>query len=55
MKEKIVVGVTGMPGAGKGVIRKIVRRMGYHVVVMGDEIREEAKRRNLKPTPENLG
>ncbi|MCW4002150.1 MAG: AAA family ATPase [Candidatus Bathyarchaeota archaeon] len=55
MKDKIVVGVTGMPGAGKGVIRKIVRRMGYHVVVMGDEIREEAKRRNLKPTPENLG
>jgi len=55
MKEKIVVGVTGMPGAGKGVIREIVRRMGYPVVVMGDEIREEAKRRNRKPTPENLG
>jgi len=29
--------------------------MGYSVVVMGDEIREEAKRRKLKPTPENIG
>ena len=44
-----------MPGAGKSVVRELVRRMGYPVVVMGDEIREEARRRNLKPTPENLG
>ena len=44
-----------MPGAGKSVVRELVRRMDYPVVVMGDEIREEARRRNLKPTPENLG
>ena len=55
MKERIVLGVAGMPGAGKGTVREIVQTMGYPVVVMGDEIREEAKRRNLKPTPENLG
>jgi len=55
MKERIVVGVAGMPGAGKGTARKIVQKMGHLVVVMGDEIREEAKRRKLKPTPENLG
>jgi dephospho-CoA kinase len=55
MKERIVVGVAGMPGAGKGTVRKIVQKIGYPVVVMGDEIREEAKRRKLKPTPENLG
>ena len=55
MKERIVVGVLGMPGAGKGTVRKIFQKMGYPVVVMGDEIREEAKRRKLKPTPENLG
>ncbi len=55
MKERIVVGVAGMPGAGKGTVRKIVQKMGYHVVVMGNEIREETKRRKLKPTPENLG
>lgn len=55
MKEKILIGVAGMPGAGKAAIRKMVKEMGYPVVVMGDEIREEVKRRGLKPTPENLG
>ncbi len=55
VKEKIVLGVAGMPGAGKGTVREIFQKMGYSVVVMGDEVREEAKRRNLKPTPENLG
>jgi len=55
MKERIVIGVAGMPGAGKATIREIVQKMGYPAVVMGDEIRNEAKRRKLKPTPENLG
>jgi dephospho-CoA kinase len=55
MKERIVVGFVGMPGAGKDAVREIIQKMGYPVVVMGDEIREEAKRRKLKPTPENLG
>lgn len=55
MKEKILIGVAGMPGAGKATVEEIVRDMGYSVVVMGDEIRDEAKRRGLKPTPENLG
>ena len=55
MKEKTVIGVAGMPGAGKATIRRMVEEMGCSVVVMGDEIREEARRRGLKPTPENLG
>ena len=55
MKERIVVGVAGMPGAGKDTVREIVQKMGYPIFVMGDEIREEAKRRKLEPTPENLG
>jgi len=44
-----------MPGSGKGVFRKTVQKMGYPVVIMGDVVREEVKRRTLKPTPENLG
>jgi dephospho-CoA kinase len=55
MKEKTVIGVAGMAGAGKATVKTIVQKMGYSVVVMGDEIREEAKRRKLKPTPENIG
>jgi len=53
--KKILIGVAGMPGAGKATAEEIVRTMGYSVVVMGDEIRDEAKRRGLEPTPENLG
>lgn len=55
MQEKGVVGVTGMPGAGKATFREIAEEMGYPVVVMGDVIRKEVERRKLKPTPENLG
>jgi dephospho-CoA kinase len=55
MKGRIVLGVAGMPGAGKGTVRELFQKMGYPIVVMGDEIREEAKLRNVKPTPENLG
>jgi dephospho-CoA kinase len=44
-----------MPGSGKGVFRREVQRMGYPVVIMGDVVREEVKRRNLKPTPVNVG
>jgi dephospho-CoA kinase len=55
MKERIVIGVAGMPGSGKATIREMVQEMGYPAVVMGDEIRDEAKRRKLEPTPENLG
>jgi len=55
MKERTVLGVAGMPGAGKGTVREIFQKIGYVVVVMGDEIREESRRRNLEPTPENLG
>lgn len=55
MKQKIVVGMAGMPGAGKTEIARLAKEKGYAVVVMGDEIREETKRRGLEPTPENVG
>jgi len=40
IKDKVVVGVAGMPGSGKGVFRRTVQRMGYSVVIMGDMVRE---------------
>jgi len=55
MKQKMVVGVAGMPGAGKAVVARVAKEKGYAIVVMGDEIREETKRRGLEPTPENIG
>ncbi|MEM2104677.1 MAG: AAA family ATPase [Candidatus Bathyarchaeia archaeon] len=53
--EKLVVGLVGMPGAGKSVVVNVAKTMGYGVVVMGDEVREEVKQRGLELTPENLG
>ncbi len=53
--DKLVIGLAGMPGAGKSVVVNAAKAMGYGVVVMGDEVREEAKRRGLEPTPENIG
>src|SRR4030065_1682246 len=55
MKQKIVVGVAGMPGAGKAVISGVANEKDYALVIMGDVIREETKRRGLEPTPENIG
>ena len=53
--EKTIIGITGMPGSGKNIVRTLVRESGFPMVVMGDEVRAEAKQRNLDPTPENLG
>lgn len=55
MRSSIVVGVAGMPGAGKATVVEVARRKGYGIVVMGDEVREETKGRNMELTPENVG
>jgi dephospho-CoA kinase len=55
MKDKLVLGLAGMPGAGKSAVVGVARVSGYGVVIMGDVVREEAKRKGMKPTPENLG
>ncbi len=41
-----VIGVTGMPGSGKGVASGVARSLGFKLIRMGDVIREEAEIRN---------
>ncbi len=53
--EKLVVGLTGMPGAGKSLAVEVAKVMGYGIVVMGDVVREETTKRGLESTPENIG
>ena len=53
--RKILIGTAGMPGAGKDTVKRVVQKLGLPVVVMGDEVRAEAKRKGLAITPENLG
>lgn len=49
---KLVI-VTGMPGAGKSGVAQAFHDAGVPVIVMGDVIREETRRRGLEPNPEN--
>ena len=53
--QKLIVCLTGMPGAGKSTIASGLESKGYKIINMGDAVRAEAKSRNMKPTAENLG
>ena len=44
-----------MPGAGKSTIAEGLKSKGYEIINMGNAVREEAKKRNLESTRENLG
>jgi len=55
MNNKVIIGLAGMPGAGKSVVVNVAKLSGYDIVVMGDVVREETTKRYVKPTPENLG
>ncbi|MFW9962005.1 MAG: AAA family ATPase [Candidatus Sifarchaeia archaeon] len=49
---KLVI-ITGMPGAGKSLVAQAFHDAGIPIIVMGDVIREETRRRGLEPNPEN--
>ena len=55
MLSKIIVCITGMPGAGKSTIVNNLQEIGFTKFTLGDGIRAEAKRRNVDPSGENLG
>ena len=44
-----------MPGAGKSTIANGLKAKNHEIINMGDAVREEAKKRNLEPSGENLG
>ena len=51
----LIVGITGMPGAGKSTAAKVLAKSGLRIIAMGDMIREETRRRNLYPDDNNMG
>lgn len=53
--SKLIVCLTGMPGAGKSTIANGLKEKGYEILNMGNEVRKEAEKQNLDPTGENLG
>lgn len=52
---KLIVCLTGMPGAGKSTIAEGLKSKGYDIINMGNAVRNEAKKRNIDATRENLG
>ena len=52
---KVIVCVTGMPGAGKSTVSKTLGNIGFMIINMGNIVRDEAYKRNLSPTDNNLG
>ena len=55
MLTKLIVCLTGMPGAGKSTIADGLKLKGFESINMGNAVREEAKNRNLEPSRSNLG
>src|SRR5918994_2921907 len=53
--KRLIVCLTGMPGAGKSSIASFLKEKGFEVVTMGDVVREETERQGLEPTDINLG
>lgn len=52
---KLIVCLTGMPGAGKSTIADALKAKGFEKITMGDAVRAEAARRKIEPTGANLG
>jgi len=54
-RRKKIILVAGLPGSGKSVFSKVAERKSIPVVSLGDVVREEAMKRGLDLTAENLG
>ena len=51
----LVIGVTGLPGAGKSIFSEVAKEFGIPVISMGDLVKEQVKKLGLDITPENVG
>ncbi|MCD6215844.1 MAG: flagellar hook-basal body complex protein FliE [Candidatus Aenigmarchaeota archaeon] len=49
-----IFAITGMPGAGKKLVRKVIEKHGIPVVVMRHAVEKEMQKKNISLTNENL-
>lgn len=54
-RKRLIVCLTGMPGAGKSTVASFLKDKGFAGIIMGDAVREEAKMQGIEPTDANLG
>ncbi|MDQ6723820.1 MAG: nucleoside monophosphate kinase [Thermoproteota archaeon] len=53
--KKLVICLTGMPGAGKSTVANLLKEKNFHVIIMGDIIREKAIEKKIELNDENMG
>ena len=54
LKDILIIGLTGMPGAGKTTVANYLSQKGIPLLIMGDVVREVAENDGLEPTSDNL-
>ncbi len=54
LKDTLIIGLTGMPGAGKTTVANYLSQKGIPLLVMGDVVREVAENDGLELTSDNL-
>ena len=54
LKDILIIGLTGMPGAGKTTVANYLSQKGIPLLIMGDVVREVAENEGLEPTSDNL-
>lgn len=50
----MIIGLTGTLASGKDIIADILKKKGFIVLSLSDEVREETKKRGIEMTRENL-
>jgi dephospho-CoA kinase len=55
IKQKFIICLTGMPGAGKSTVADAIKDEGFILINMGDCIRMEAIKKKLELNDKNLG
>jgi dephospho-CoA kinase len=55
LKLMKVIGITGMPGAGKTEVAKVAKAKGIPVIRMGDLVWKEVKGKGLELSDESIG
>jgi dephospho-CoA kinase len=55
ISKRLIVCLTGMPGAGKSTVANMLKEKKFHVIIMGDIIREKAIEKKIELTDDNLG
>ncbi len=50
----MIIGITGTMGSGKGEIANYLIKKGFEYYCFSDILKEEARKRNIKPTRKNL-